>query len=81
MESSALVVSCANETTKTWLKEVASEFGLGEVVEGISGVIVGEYKDLLGSYYLLNYNQTMYCHNYCITKGHKTCKWIHQFYT
>lgn len=45
MESGALVVSCTNKTTKIWLKYVASELGLGEVVEDKkSGLTFGEYK-------------------------------------
>lgn len=49
LENGALVVACANETTKTWLKGISSELGLGGGESGEAGVIVGEYRELLRS--------------------------------
>lgn len=49
IENGALIVTCGNESTREWLLGMASELNLEGGVESGSGVIVGDYKDLLRS--------------------------------
>lgn len=44
-EKGALVVTCGNDETKTWLRDAAPNLGFG--VAGEREVIVGDYRDLL----------------------------------